>query len=117
MSVVQPAKGSDDLQPAGLDITIEDNGIGFDPASEHTRSGHYGLLGLRERARLIGGRCTLESTPGKGTLLSLQVPLVQTEDDNGDEEVPALARQAQTPPQATLSISPARQQERPMMHE
>ncbi|HVU69047.1 MAG TPA: sensor histidine kinase [Ktedonobacteraceae bacterium] len=104
-------------QPAGLDITIEDNGIGFDPASEHTRSGHYGLLGLRERARLIGGRCTLESTPGKGTLLFLQVPLVQTEDDNGDEEVPALARQAETTPQATIPISLARQQERLMMHE
>ncbi len=58
-----------------LEIEIGDDGRGFDPEQEARRPGHYGLLGMRERARLAGGKLAVESTPGKGTRLKLALPL------------------------------------------
>ena len=56
-----------------LVVTIQDDGQGFDP---HTiPAGHYGLLGIRERIRLINGECTVESQSDSGTTLTIQVPL------------------------------------------
>ena len=57
-----------------LGIEVRDDGVGFDPAQIGT--GHYGLIGLRERARLIGGTLNIESAPGQGTTLKVQLPLV-----------------------------------------
>jgi NarL family two-component system sensor histidine kinase YdfH len=57
-----------------LDIAVRDDGAGFDPAQ--ISAGHYGLIGLRERARLIGGTLNIESAPGQGTTLRAQLPLV-----------------------------------------
>jgi PAS domain S-box-containing protein len=52
---------------------VEDNGIGFDDSLyENKRS--LGLLGMKERAIMIGGILTIKSTPNKGTVLSLQIP-------------------------------------------
>ncbi len=52
---------------------VEDNGIGFDDSlHEYKRS--LGLLGMKERAIMIGGVLTIKSTPNKGTILSLQIP-------------------------------------------
>lgn len=59
-----------------LTVTIQDNGIGFDP--NKIPSGHYGLLGIRERIRLIGGQLTLASAPGMGTTLTIHVPITQS---------------------------------------
>lgn len=59
-----------------LTISIHDNGIGFDP--QNIPSGHYGLLGIRERIRLISGQLTLNSAPGKGTILTFHVPITQS---------------------------------------
>ncbi len=56
-----------------FDIEVRDNGIGFD-ATAVSQQGHYGLLGLRERARLLGGQFVLTSAPGKGTTLHLLLP-------------------------------------------
>jgi len=56
-------------------IEIRDDGTGFDPQEAIGRSGHYGLLGLRERARLYGGSLTIESSPGNGTTVALKLPL------------------------------------------
>jgi len=58
----------------GLEVEVRDDGVGFDPAAAATQSGHYGLLGMRERARLAGGTLVVESAPGKGTVLRLSVP-------------------------------------------
>jgi signal transduction histidine kinase len=52
---------------------IRDDGRGFDPAQVAT--GRYGLLGMRERARLLGGQLCLETEPGKGTNIEVIVPL------------------------------------------
>ena len=57
-------------------IEVRDDGIGFDPTIASKQSGHYGLLGLRERARLIHGTFDLLSAPGKGTILSFHFPLL-----------------------------------------
>jgi NarL family two-component system sensor histidine kinase YdfH len=57
-----------------LVVRIWDDGIGFDPEAEITRSGHYGLLGIRERARLAGGILKIESSPGAGTQIHLSLP-------------------------------------------
>jgi len=56
-------------------IQVQDNGTGFDPGAATEQSGHYGLLGLRERARLAGGTLEVKSAPGRGTTLSLCLPL------------------------------------------
>jgi NarL family two-component system sensor histidine kinase YdfH len=61
-------------------ITIRDNGQGF-AADGSIPSGHYGLLGLRERARLAGGELQIESEPGAGTTLSMSLP---AKTENGD---------------------------------
>jgi signal transduction histidine kinase len=52
-------------------LQIEDNGIGFDTARKEQS---FGLLGIKERALMIGGTATIESVPGKGTLISLSIP-------------------------------------------
>ncbi len=54
-------------------LTIQDNGQGFDPRQVPT--GHYGLVGLRERARLAGGTLTVDSQQGGGATLRLIIPL------------------------------------------
>jgi NarL family two-component system sensor histidine kinase YdfH len=56
-----------------LEIEIKDDGVGFDP--EAIQSGHYGLLGMRERVRLAGGSFEVDSLPGKGTQLIMRFPL------------------------------------------
>lgn len=58
-------------------LEVGDNGVGFDP--EQVGTGHYGLLGLRERARLMQGQLTIISAPGTGTKLRLCVPNAQKE--------------------------------------
>ncbi|MBO0791274.1 MAG: hypothetical protein J2P36_10030 [Ktedonobacteraceae bacterium] len=60
-----------------LTLDIRDDGIGFDPTIIEKQVGHYGLLGIRERCRLIGAQFTIISAPGSGTLLRLQIPLHQ----------------------------------------
>ena len=58
-----------------IEIEVRDDGIGFDPAAQTTPAGHYGLVGMRERARLAGGTLTIDSAPGGGTRLLLRFPL------------------------------------------
>lgn len=59
-----------------LRVSVTDNGAGFVPGSQPGASlGHFGLEGMRERAERIGGSLVLESTPGTGTQLRIEVPL------------------------------------------
>ncbi len=55
----------------GLTVEIGDDGVGFDPAAAFDQPGHYGLLGMRERARLAGGTLKVESAPGAGTRVKI----------------------------------------------
>jgi NarL family two-component system sensor histidine kinase YdfH len=58
-----------------LEIAVRDDGQGFDPACQELHTGHYGLLGLQERAQLVGGTLSLSSAQGAGTTLRFRVPL------------------------------------------
>ena len=58
-----------------LELTVEDNGIGFDPARV-AKLGHQGLANTRERAAKIGGTVTFDSRPGAGTRVIVRVPIV-----------------------------------------
>lgn len=54
-------------------VVVEDDGVGFDP--DRTREGGLGVIGMRERVALIGGRLTIESRPGAGTTFVAEVPV------------------------------------------
>jgi len=54
-------------------LIVKDDGIGFDTTS--IPAGHYGILGIRERVRLVNGSLDLQSGTGKGTLLKVEIPL------------------------------------------
>ena len=57
-----------------LTVTVTDNGRGFDAGRERTQIGHWGLLGMRERASRIGARFSVESKRQSGTVVTLDVP-------------------------------------------
>ena len=69
-----------------LMIEVGDDGIGFDPALVARHDGHYGLLGIRERARLMGGQLTLVSAPGQGARVQLQIPAQEEQEERGRRE-------------------------------
>jgi signal transduction histidine kinase len=57
-------------------LAIRDDGQGFDPAGTFDPSaGHFGILGMQERAERIGGTFRLESHPGGGTLVEVSAPV------------------------------------------
>jgi len=61
---------SDDTE---LELFVQDNGQGFDPAGEFP--GHLGLRSMKERVRDIGGTLEIDSEPGKGTRINVRVPM------------------------------------------
>jgi PAS domain S-box-containing protein len=60
-----------------LRIEIRDWGVGFDPQT--VKEHHFGVEGIRERARLLGGKCSIKSQPGEGTTISVELPAVERE--------------------------------------
>jgi len=58
---------------ARLELCIEDNGVGFDPKAQ--RPGHYGIVGLREQAELIGAELLIDSRANEGTSLRISLRL------------------------------------------
>jgi len=59
---------------AGLSISIQDDGIGFEPKQASSRG--LGLVGMEERVRQLGGTMMIASGPQRGTLLEITIPLV-----------------------------------------
>ncbi|MGA8862222.1 MAG: PAS domain S-box protein [Gallionella sp.] len=58
-------------------LEIRDNGIGFDP----DRRGHtFGLLGIKERAMMVGGTAMISSAPGEGTVVAVTIPAARPPD-------------------------------------
>jgi signal transduction histidine kinase len=57
--------------PGRVRVIIEDDGVGFDPDADTDR---LGLAGLRERVALLDGTATLESHPGAGTTVVVEIP-------------------------------------------
>jgi len=59
-----------------LELSVQDDGQGFEHAGAFsTVKGHYGLLGMRERAEHMGGEMRFSSEPDRGTIVSVNVPL------------------------------------------
>lgn len=57
-----------------ITVEVHDDGVGFTPDRAAGRPGHYGLLGLSERAWLVGGTLQVLSTPGQGTTVRFSAP-------------------------------------------
>jgi signal transduction histidine kinase len=65
-----------DFKPGGLQVKVRDDGRGFRvPAnrSEFPSSGHFGLLGMHERAELINAHLEISSSPGSGTVITIEI--------------------------------------------
>lgn len=54
---------------------IEDDGVGFDAGVADKSDGHLGLYGIRERTQLLSGQLIIESEPGRGTSLYIEIPV------------------------------------------
>ncbi len=65
------------LEEDSLVIEVVDNGTGFDVETA-VRPGHYGIIGMKERARLTGGQLSITSSPGSGTTALLRLLLEKT---------------------------------------
>ncbi len=64
--------------PHGLTLRVQDDGHGFEPPinpADLAHQGHFGLMGIRERALLFGGQMHVHSRPGGGTILEIFLPL------------------------------------------
>ena len=65
-----------EFTPRALVLRVEDDGAGFEPgAAPPAGNGHFGLLGMTERAKRLAGGVTIHSTPGRGTTIVVEIPL------------------------------------------
>lgn len=63
-------------------LVVRDDGVGFEPGTQAGPSqGHFGLAGMRERMERLDGTLRIESVPGQGTTLTLEVPLRSYDED------------------------------------
>lgn len=60
-----------------LTVVVADEGRGFDPAAVHSEG--IGLAGMRERTRLLGGLCSIDSAAGVGTRITVSFPMAATD--------------------------------------
>ncbi len=59
--------------PGYTQLSVEDDGVGF--GATEVQAGRHGLIGMQERARLMGGALKLRSQPGRGTQIQVTIPL------------------------------------------
>lgn len=57
-----------------LKIEVHDDGNGFDPSEAMSLEKHYGLVGIQERAKLLGGQVVIDSSRGRGTEIQISLP-------------------------------------------
>ena len=62
-----------------LRMSVSDNGHGFDTSGMLQQGKHFGLLGMRDRVEMIGGRFRLRSAPGAGAMIGIEVPVAAGE--------------------------------------
>ncbi len=87
-------------------LDVRDDGVGFDPSRTATEtrdetSGGFGLRGMRERIEQTGGSLSVESAPGEGTTLVVELPMVAPAEggspENGSSSPPAPSLRAEQP--------------------
>jgi signal transduction histidine kinase len=62
-----------DLDADPMTLSIEDHGVGFEPAAIRGEIGHVGLSSMEERVRSLGGVLTIDSGPGAGTRVTIAI--------------------------------------------
>ena len=91
-------------------MRISDDGVGCAPEEAlASRAGHLGLVAIRERAEIAGGRCSISSLPGAGTTVEVWLPFPEPRAPGADASLNAT--QGHDPPNrrdiATISHHPA----------
>jgi len=74
-------------QGGGVEFVISDNGEGFDAAFVASRDGSrpgFGLTGMAERVRILGGTYSMSSAPGKGATITIKLRFEDVEHENGN---------------------------------
>jgi len=74
-------------QGVWLDLDVVDNGIGAPPQALDAPQS-YGVMGMRERARHLGGALQIVSEPGQGTRVRLQIPVAPSNPNPGQGHQP-----------------------------
>lgn len=104
-NVARHAQASQVLVQVGVEggevvVDIEDDGKGFDERTVGQGSGrkHWGLMGIRERAEILGGVAVVESEPGQGTHVVVRVPVPRAEGTAGGAQEGAAADGAERAP-------------------
>jgi two-component system sensor histidine kinase UhpB len=72
-----------------LELVVRDDGVGFDVTStlaQTDRRGHLGLLGMRERAQILGGSLEVDSEPGRGTRIRIRFPISEADAKRAEPE-------------------------------
>ncbi|HEY5443510.1 MAG TPA: sensor histidine kinase, partial [Pyrinomonadaceae bacterium] len=67
-------------------LIIEDNGVGFDTDAVPQHDSRWGLLGMRERGKLLSGTVEVESSPNQGTTIYVRIPLMNKTDEGSEDE-------------------------------
>jgi signal transduction histidine kinase len=67
-----------------LHINVSDQGVGFDPNA--IGEDKFGIRSIRERARLLGGHAEIQSAPGSGACLKVELPLLIQVEENTEEQ-------------------------------
>ncbi len=62
-----------EMKPTQTMIIVKDDGKGFDPTEKKDKS--FGLVGMRERVDMLDGELTIDSSPGEGTIVTIQIPI------------------------------------------
>ncbi len=82
----------------GISLSVSDDGVGFrlpERPDELTHEGHFGLLGMRERAQLAGGNLHISSQSGEGTTVTVMIPETPEADSDRGPVIPDLEQAAE----------------------
>lgn len=74
------------FQTGQVILLVQDDGIGFNHHN-HTEQLGWGLAGIRERVESVGGQLNLRSSPGKGTLVEVSIPIQEASPDHMREKI------------------------------
>lgn len=65
-----------EFQAQALSVIVQDDGIGFEQDLEQTEFEHFGMMGMKERIQLLGGKLEIQSAKGRGTKVWFNIPLL-----------------------------------------
>ena len=88
-SAADQASVSLDYQDTGVRLEVNDDGVGFDrTVMQSSARPSWGLIGMQERASLLGGTFDINSYPGSGTRVSVYIPYSSQAEEFKDENTP-----------------------------